>query len=242
MTQATQPRAFKCLDAHSAPSAPGIYAWYVEFPLSSSDWAEQISDGLDQGVVWTTTALATFAEFFRPVALQLRASAPYESQWSGSLSSAHIAEMLREMADTVEREEEVPGDSKRLANLAEMLQRPSERKVLAEALVSATPYFSTPLYIGVAEDLQDRLREHRRDYERCHKFLQQRPDERETLRLEGKKLGYRLAAAGIPLEHLVIWTLEVGNQSEVALARRRQIAESVEWLLQRLFRPVFGRR
>lgn len=225
-------RRFTYLELDGAPPGPGIYAWYVDFPAGPADWEPRIVDGADESVAATGAALLDFAGYLRPRSIPLSGVADYDMAWTGQLNPDYLDETLRTA---------LAGDDSGLAGLIEVMHTPLERRALGEALRASIPVFSSPLYIGVAQELNDRLSQHKRDYERAHAFLATGPENREQL-LASPKFGVRLAASAIPVDHLSAYTLEIGSGTAMAPARRRAVAHLTERLLQRAFRPLYGRR
>lgn len=225
-------RRFSYLELDAAPTGPGIYAWYVDFPAGPADWEPRVVDGVDESVGSTGAALLDFAAYLRPRPIPLTGAADYDLAWTGVLEPEYLDEALR-MA--------LSGDDSGLAGLTDVMHTPAERRALGEALRSAIPVFSSPIYIGVAQELNDRLSQHKRDYEKAHAHLLTRPENRKQL-LAAPSFGVRLAASGIPVDHLAAYTLEIGAGTALAPARRRAVAHVTERLLQRAFRPLYGRR
>jgi hypothetical protein len=104
--------------------------------------------------------------------------------------------------------------------------------------------FSSPVYIGVAENLRDRLKTHRRDFANATEYLQGNPDDSLKMKSRGKSFGYRAAARGIAMENLVAWVMDLGElvDPDTSVDTLREIAESAEWILHRLYSPILGRR
>ncbi len=135
-----------------------------------------------------------------------------------------------------------------LSHIADLAAEPEVRQLLIGLLRAATPTFASPLYIGVATNLRTRLSEHRTAYETARANLRLKPSAASHMQFEGESFGERLAGAGMQLEHLQCWMLQVDFvatffQSSRETMTARQIAESAEWVLQRIFfQPVLGRK
>lgn len=209
------------LDAGRAPGVPGIYAWYVATPFSVHDWKPQVAEGVDQAVDSFLGGIIRYAGYFGPESLDLKARGTYEADWKGSITAPDMR-----------------SDVDRLRDAAEDVDH---RRVLVTLLNKSIPDFASPAYIGVAVDLQTRLRQHLADYEKARAALKRSPDRAQELQRSGKNLGARLAGAGVPMEHLSIVVMPV-DLPGVSDADAREAAETAEWILQRIFRPAFGRR
>lgn len=227
-----QLRRFGYLELDGAPTGAGVYAWYLDFPAGAGDWTPRIVDGTDEAVASTTSALLDFAAYLRPRRIRLSGAGDYDLSWAGELEPDYLDDVLRNA---------LAGKDTALTDLVDVLHAPAERQALGEALRAMNPVFSAPIYIGVAQELRARLAAHKHDYERAHRFLSGQPENRQAL-LASPKFGVRLAAAEVPVDHLSAYTLEIGADTQLRPDRRRAVAHVLERLLQRAFRPLYGRR
>jgi hypothetical protein len=195
------------LELDGAPQSAGIYAWYVDFPMGAMDWQPHVTAGADLGVMAAFTTLRDFATYHRQRPIRLRGAGDYDASWSGALRASQLDQQITRLLAGEELDLSESGNST-AASLAQVLHHPTERELLGDALREITPIFSSPVYIGVASNLRERLATHRGDYEKAHKYLEQNPDHRESLE-QSPKFGVRLAAANVPLDYLVVYTLEV---------------------------------
>lgn len=226
------------LDLDMAPDSPGIYAWYSQLPLSEGDWKPQMREERDLAVGYFTKAVSDYARVHQQMPINLKGEGSYSLHWSGTIRRASIA-------DPVSGIEENPLF---LSHIADLAAEPEVRQLLIGLLRAATPTFASPLYIGVATNLRTRLSEHRTAYETARANLRLKPSAASHMQFEGESFGERLAGAGMQLEHLQCWMLQVDFvatffQSSRETMTARQIAESAEWVLQRIFfQPVLGRK
>ena len=168
--------------------------------------------------------------------IHLKGEGSYSLHWSGTIRRASIADP----ASSIE-------NNALLSHIAGIAAEPEVRQLLIGLLRAATPTFASPLYIGVATNLRTRLSEHRTAYETARANLRLKPSAAPHMQFEGESFGERLAGAGMQLEHLQCWMLQVDFASTFQSSREetmsaRQVAESAEWIIQRIFQPVLGRK
>ncbi|MCT6736150.1 MULTISPECIES: GIY-YIG nuclease family protein [Rhodococcus] len=229
------------LDVGSAPAAPGIYAWYASFRASPQDWLTRPHDGQDAATDGFFQLLREYAGYHEPLPITLKGSATYGGAWSGELELDHgIQTMIRNNGDAPM---EVRTEKDRDA-LADTVNSPEGRRILASVLGQATPVFSSPLYIGITENLRQRLEKHRKDYTHGMEYLSEHPGEEKELQAKANGFGLRAAARGIAMENLEVWVIDLNNDEnrETTDKELKETARSAEWLLHRLFSPVLGRQ
>ncbi|WP_433562294.1 hypothetical protein ACQP1O_33080 [Nocardia sp. CA-151230] len=237
-TERLSPRRYSMLDVDQAPQSPGLYAWYVGFLAGPHDWRTDPGPDGDMAVGGFLRLLTRYASHFEPLPIALRSSGSYGSVWQGSL------ERDAPLGDAEDKSQGLELEDKRLDQLMDSLGNEDRRRAISEILAMAAPVFSTPLYIGVATDLRERLCVHRRDFGRAYEWLRDHPDDRDRLRLEAKNFGSRAAARNITMDRLEAWVIDVGEGSdnEFSTQKLRQIAQTAEWLLNRFHTPILGRQ
>lgn len=226
-----------------APESPGLYAWYVKFHADRPDWElSPTSDG-DASIDGFTRLLIKYAGYFEPLPVTLRGRGSYGAKWSGSLE---LDFPLR--PPEAEIEGEATNDSGIDPHVQERLKGAVEseprRRVMSQILSAAVPVFSSPVYIGVAGNLRQRLSQHYEDFTDARDYLRTHPSAVESMKYQGRNFGYRAAGRLIALEHLEVWVLELGEefQEYCSVENIREAAESAEWLMHRMFGPTLGRR
>jgi hypothetical protein len=227
------------LDVDEAPEAPGLYAWYVSFKASPHDWKMQASPQGDQAIEGFLRLLRRYAGYHEPLPITLRGRGSYGTTWGGDLALDTPLRQPDEEADA----HSARGD-KRLEILMGSLDSQERRRVMATILEMASPVFSAPLYIGVAENLRERLRTHRRDFTKAYEWLREHPEDAAEVRAKGKTFGARAAARDMTMRQLEAWVIDLGDQEDddVTLKHLRHTAQSAEWLLHRLYAPILGRQ
>lgn len=131
-----------------APEAPGIYAWYSRLAISKADieavikrinLAKQI--GESEARVEVEEALDRF--IFNPYR-----ETPYQVSLRGKLKPKFWGEVAH-----------LPTKSDTL--IVRLIQNPERFRAISEVLKTAAPWFTAPLYIGMAINLRGRLRQHK---------------------------------------------------------------------------------
>jgi hypothetical protein len=217
-----------------APAEPGIYAWYVRIALSEGDWRPRLQNGVDAAGGDLTAALNDYVRIHQPSPITLRGQASYHLPWAGEIRQQGVSD------------EDGTGSGTRLdLHVADVADDPEARQLLSALLRAAPPVFASPLYIGVATNLRQRLAEHKKSFEDASAIIRRNPDRASLLQQQGRDLGARLAGAGIPFERLECWVLPASGTSipsDGALAKQRLVAQAAEWVLQRIFQPILGRK
>ncbi|WEH16316.1 hypothetical protein [Streptomyces sp. VNUA24] len=239
LTNALSHSHYSMLDVDQAPETPGLYAWYVSFRASPHDWKMKPSPEGDQAIEGFLRLLRKYAGYYEPLPIALRGRGSYGVAWEGELELDTPLRDPDEGSHAASAEED-----KRLAILMNSLASEERRRVMATILEMASPVFSSPLYIGVAENLRERLRTHRRDFTKAYDWLREHPEDAETVRTKGKTFGARAAARNMAMGHLEAWVIDLGDQADnaVTIKHLRNTAESAEWLLHRLYAPILGRQ
>lgn len=229
-----QPRRLSALDLDLAPDLPGIYAWYAQLDLSADDWRARISNGTDEAGPYLIRAVEDYAQIHEPTAMELKGNAAYGLNWFGSIRPQPITRASASSAKSPINE-----------RLQELAETEENRRLITNLLLSAPPVFASPLYIGVATNLRKRLAVHRDNFEEASKTLEKKPEDAARLQFAGENLGERLAGAGIPLERLECWYLTVAPPPTPETAQtqiQRSVSEAAEWIVQRIFHPILGRK
>jgi len=233
-----QPLRFTPFQIHHAPAAPGIYAWYVQVPLEPDDWRPNITAGQDRTPLDFIEAILRYGDYFRPERVALAGQTTYGTRWVGEIAGSQLADLVPAAPEG----NEVPqangmSEGDRIHKTADDVQ---VRRIVLGLLRSAAPVFAAPIYIGVAQDLRARLRTHLAEFHTTCDYLKDRPDRADALRERGRTFGVRLAAANVDLNHLLTYVLPL-DDTTAGTAQTRDAAEVAEWILQRIFRPVFGK-
>jgi hypothetical protein len=228
------PQQLGPLDIDRAPESAGIYAWYAQLGLAEGDWQPDKRDGLDLAAGYLFNAVNSYARIHEPSPVNLTGKGTYSLDWLGTLRRVSIADG-----------QSGHDDSAASIHLADLVENPNVRRLLIWLLRAATPVFASPLYIGVTANLRIRLAEHMAAYEDGRAALRQDPTLAAKMQFDGESFGKRLAATGLQLDYLQCWILPASlgsagdDDSTISAA---DVAKKAEWILQRIFLPVLGRR
>lgn len=141
-------RALTWAEIDLAPETPGVYAWYSRLVISKADIedivkrvqiARKESDA--KARIEVEEALDRF--IFSPYR-----ETPYQVALRGQLKPKFSGEVLHE-----------PSKSDSL--IARLASNPERFRTVSEVLKTAAPWFTAPLYIGMAINLRSRLKQHR---------------------------------------------------------------------------------
>lgn len=130
-----------------APEKPGVYAWYTRLSLGEADLA-QFEDAVkkERDAGGNPSALVTamlarhFFHPFQETAYSVRLSGPLKPRYAGEL-----------------QHEPTPSESL----VSRLVDDPTRLRPLARVLGGAAPFFTAPLYIGMATNLRSRLQQHK---------------------------------------------------------------------------------
>lgn len=230
---------FSMRDVDRAPESPGLYAWYVTFRAGPQDWKVSPGPNGDQAIEGFLNIIREYAGYYEPLPIELAGRGSYGTKWEGLLEQDFP---LREPQDGSDKNRAEA--SSQLNKLLESLANEERRRVMTTILQRASPIFSSPLYIGVAENLRQRLGQHKNNYMKAYDWLREHPSDIDIVRARGKSFGARAAARGIAMEHLEAWIIDLANEEDNKTTKKhlRSTAEAAEWLLHRLYSPILGRQ
>lgn len=141
-------RALKWSEIDMAPETPGIYAWYASLVISKADVdeiikniiaAKKLSDANARSVVEAALDRFIFTPYLET---------PYQVSLRGQLKPKFSGEVYHE-----------PSKADSLVN--RLVTQPERFGAISEILKIAAPWFTAPLYIGMAVNLRSRLRQHK---------------------------------------------------------------------------------
>lgn len=236
--------AFSCLDVDEAPDSPGLYAWYGTLKVGPQDWEMKLSGGDDLGHRACRTLLQKHTTRHASPPLALEGRGAFATVWKGDLRDMTAETLSAILAQEAAASEDTPGEQYP-SQLQEVLGSPRTREILLKVLQIATPILAAPVYIGVATSLRNRLKQHTELLYKLSKHVDKNPDaRREMQKLQKTYFASRAVSMGFNPDSLTVWTLNLSSvypkkEDQDAL---RMIAESAEWLLNRWYRPMLGRR
>jgi hypothetical protein len=134
----------------SAPDEPGIYSWYYKFLFPRFDIDELVRTVRASDERGARESVIAFLNKF--VFGPLREE-PYTAVIQGKLKPRYEGELLQSSGPSKEVVDRLVGDIERIRSIARVLE-------------SATPFFASPIYIGMSSNLRTRLRSHKALIER----------------------------------------------------------------------------
>jgi hypothetical protein len=200
------PERFSWQDLALVPAVPGLYAWYLEVGLRPADLHDFPT---------SREHLTRLAQRLRLPQLRVDAKSHLALRFSGALDHDHLSS----------------GDSGFTALIETTLADETRRRVFADILARATPALTSPLYIGVATNLNTRIQTHSQMIERLSDF-----DPKDD---PAYSFAREVVHRQIPQRKLVVYILPLEGD-DVPL--EREVAEAAESLLNRMFFPILGRR
>jgi hypothetical protein len=135
------------------PDETGIYAWYYRHTLADFDINKLITDLGRIPPTGAKEAAARVTEFFRTHLFQAFVEEPYDAVLKGPLKPTYEGQL----ANTANIS---PGMVERI------VAEPARLWTLKKVLKDAVPEFASPIYIGMAVKLGNRLRRHKSLIER----------------------------------------------------------------------------
>lgn len=213
---ATHGRALAWTEVDLAPESPGVYAWYSRLVISKAD-IEQIIEKVNSAK--TESEQAALAEVERALdrfIFNPYRESPYRVQLRGPLKPRFSGDIDHE-----------PSKSDSL--MARLVESPERFRAIADILSNAAPWFTAPLYIGMAVNLRGRLRTHK------NKILEFRDNWGSGATQDPGDAGFasQVVARGFDPTNLFVHVAEV----KVDTGEHNDI----ENILNRINYPIFGR-
>ncbi|WP_422402999.1 hypothetical protein [Pseudomonas sp. GZD-209] len=147
--KATAGTALSWSELDQAPEEPGVYAWYSRLVISKADIdlaIKQIILAREKSIYDARVTVEMILDKFVFGPYQ---ETPYQVSLRGQLKPKFIGEVLHE-----------PSKSDTLID--RLIHEPERLRVIADVLRKAAPWFTAPLYIGMAKNLRSRLLQHRK--------------------------------------------------------------------------------
>lgn len=141
-------RALTWAEIDLAPETPGVYAWYSSLVISKADIEDVINRVRIARHESEAKARSEIEDALDRFIFSPYRETPYQVALRGQLKPKFSGEVLHE-----------PGKSDSLVD--RLASNPDRFRTVAEVLKSAAPWFTAPLYIGMAINLRTRLKQHR---------------------------------------------------------------------------------
>ncbi|MFT3856563.1 MAG: GIY-YIG nuclease family protein [Aquabacterium sp.] len=141
-------RALTWSEIDLAPETPGVYAWYSRLVISKADIDDVIKRVQMARQESEAKARMEVEEALDRFIFSPYRETPYQVALRGQLKPKFSGEVLHE-----------PSKSDSL--IGRLASNPERFRTVSEVLKSAAPWFTAPLYIGMAINLRSRLKQHR---------------------------------------------------------------------------------
>lgn len=212
-----RPEPISWLDLPTVPESAGVYAWYASLAISAADLIafearvnEIRASGINPASFIDSQLDTLIFRRYREDNYLVSITGPLKPEYVGS--AAH----------------KPPISATLVARLAE---DPSRLREIADAIRSAAPYFTAPLYIGMAKNLRQRLMRHKSLIEQLYDSSR----DREKMEITDGDAGFakQVFARGFDYTNLFVYIQRV----EI----RTNEQADVENILNRINFPIFGR-
>lgn len=209
-------KALKWSEIDTAPEAAGVYAWYSRLVISKADIEVIIKDVKEARLKSEREARSTVEDALERFVFGPFRESPYQVTLRGPLKPKFSGPVDHEPAKSESLISRLASDPERLRPIAELLK-------------GAAPWFTAPLYIGMAIDLRQRLRQHR------DKISQLREHEGNLNSDDSYESGFarQVVARNFDPTNLFVYYAEVQVESSEH--------NDIENLLNRINFPIFGR-
>jgi hypothetical protein len=207
-----------------APEAPGIYAWYFRPELTDFDIRALAAEIADlSGDQARTEKVRRIKLFLHKRIFRYFEQKPYFVELKGSLKPRYKGEVAHSPDEDLSNEL-----VKRLA------EEPLELFELRTCLESTTPLFASPIYIGMAENLRNRLVTHKRLMIALGETATLNTLNYANFELTTSEINFaeRITERNIPTSRLFVATEKV---------EKVETAKNIENLLNRIYFPILGR-
>jgi len=237
--------AFSCLDIDDAPESPGLYAWYGILKVGPQDWEMKLANGDDLGHKACRSLLQKHTTRHASPPLSLEGRGTFASMWRGDLRDMTAETLGALLAEDISADGNATGGESYPSQLNEVLGSSRTREILLKVLQVATPILAAPVYIGVAKSLRSRLKQHTDLLFKLSKYVSKNPEaRRELVNAPKSTFASRAISMGFTVDTLTVWTLNLASvypekEDQDVL---RAVAETAEWLLNRWYRPMLGKR
>lgn len=212
-----QPKKFPYVELATAPRSAGVYAWYASLSIYASDLDEfertlaKLNNNRVDAMKYVETTLDNlFLKKYREDEFQITLRGALKPKYEGEAKHVPLAS-----AGLIER----------------LIEDPTRLRVIADAINTAAPFFTAPLYIGMAKNLRERLMRHKNTIDSMYDSLKSvsAPD------LKDGDAGFarQVVARGFNPTSLFVYIHEIDVRTNEQV--------DIESILNRINFPIFGR-
>lgn len=209
---------FKWQDVGDTPKEPGIYAWYYSPELTKYD-IDRLTSDIEKlrGGSETTTVRSHIKELLNELLFKPFQEQPYTAQL--------IAPLRPRYEGTLEHKTTLTDGL-----IDRIVEDPELLHFIREALNASAPYFSSPMYIGMSDNLHARLTKHKKLIER---FAERSTGTELETDAEPHSFAREIISRRIPFAKLFVITHTISGASNAAV--------TIENILNRIHFPILGR-
>lgn len=217
-----------------AEESPGLYVWYGVLSLGKADLSER------KNVV---NALKRQNSRFKSPPLDSVVKGNLGASWSGKLYDQSMDKLI----DGLNNSEE-SGKENSAIRLNRTLDRESTRRFLCCLIDECTPIFSSPLYIGISDNLKRRLTTHINKFRDLSEYsgkmkLKDKPydlDWEYDDTTSGINFAARAVIAGFRENNLKVCTFPLHHDYDLSDEEIFDLIAAIEFLLNRWSQPILG--
>ena len=216
----TGPQKLNYPDLSTAPQTSGVYAWYSSLTIWRSDLVEfehrvnELKGNRDQVYKYVEERLDSLVfRKYREDNYEITFWGPLKPKYQGE--ARHLS----------------PASSSLIERL---IDDPTRLQIIAYSVENAVPFFTAPLYIGMARNLRERLTKHKSLIDSLYDS-QNSNKSKQTLDPKDGDVGFarQVVARGFDPMSLVVYVQEVDVRTNEHI--------DVESILNRINFPIFGR-
>lgn len=204
-------------DLSTAPLSSGVYAWYSPLKIWKSD-LDEFETRVNEKKSDRAQAFSYVEERLDSLVFKKYREDDYQITMRGALKPKYEGEAKH-----------IPPASTNLID--RLIDDPSRLRIIAESIDNAAPFFTAPLYIGMAGNLRERLLRHKQLIDSMYDSLKSRS----TLEIKEGDAGFarQVVARGFDPMSLFVYIHEINVKTNEQI--------DVESILNRINFPIFGR-
>ena len=208
----------------SVPNVPGIYAWYYVPEFTERDLQETINEIRELTARGASAeAERVLNEFLHRRLFRVFAEEPYQVRIRGPLKPTYEGDI----------EHQMPTLTRRFVD--RVLEDPSRLATIKEVLETTAPEFSSPIYIGMSERLQERLAQHRN---LIHRYRARQLNIEDSTEIESelkldKSFALQVVRRSLVPTRLFVFVQTIEDDGSMYI--------NIENLLNRICYPILGR-
>ncbi|GHX89737.1 hypothetical protein VCSRO67_1834 [Vibrio cholerae] len=225
-------KRYKFDELHRVTDEPGIYCWFGSLKIERVDWSR---DGED----FVSLVTSIFA-LYRPSNLIAEVKSNFGLKWNSNLEERSLASWRDAVTNKITSDESIVSSH----GVDVVLSSEGNRNIISEFLNVSQEVMASPLYIGKAYSLKKRLLEHKSQID---SLFEVSPKGKDKFYFEGESFAERVYGAGFSAEELIVYTLDIKSicdhfqVNEPSSEDAKKIVLFIEYMLNRMYRPILGK-